>query len=566
MDLADLVFVRPDPEALLAHLETLDPPGLVAFDARVRAELEPEAIAALRSRTGRGARHRLWTVLALMSADGFERERAVASGDVADLLVLRAVDPVGPVREAALARLRELPPSSLLGALPMTEWLRRRAHFAPLDALMWERLDVPTLQTAAHDPSPLARHAAWVRLIDEGEIDLDAIATDRDAAVRRLALHAFGMLLEETDRPETFRALVETMLLSRNPELREDAREVALVRGIRGWDYTTARRAYPRWTFGAVATAEDARRADVAALVADVGSPFDRISAAALRALARLDPHAARDAARDRFVRTNAKRVARAAARVLRAAEPNHADRAALAAVAIDHRRDVAQRRLAIDLLRGLPWLHLAVLVRVHDQRGRRLAPFIERELAAWPKRNPEPAHGPGRELGDELLAWVPRLDEPPRLAIEAILRASAGRPAEPYVSDATLEFQRRADLYLAELGRPGRWTVRSAMESLVALRSFLAARDDIDPGDFFERERHALLLARVHIRRWLAALVYEAEDADEDDLASLQRLRSAIQLMLEDHAGTLVVTIPDPDDLLDLDAALRELASEEAS
>ena len=60
----------------------------------------------------------LWGVLALVSRDGYERERAVRVAllrpVIVRLLVLRGIDWVPEVRTAALARLDDCPPRLLV--------------------------------------------------------------------------------------------------------------------------------------------------------------------------------------------------------------------------------------------------------------------------------------------------------------------------------------------------------------------------------------------------------------------------------------------------------------------
>lgn len=416
--------------ALLARRDSLRAREVVRLDAGIRA-------VGLRS-----APQRAGMVLALASADGHERQRAVEAIDanapddlVANLLALRAVDWAEPVRAAALAKLRELPQLTLLYLLPMVERLRPRARSGALVALFEERIDPDALRvTAGGHPDPLARRSAWRLLIDTRESlyadDLvDVLALDRDAAVRAIAPHAVDLLLQLESDHEWFRAATERALVARNPAVRRVAREWARVRGVDArWSYA---KAPPERALALIGRAEIAWPSDAKVIAHLIRDPRARVSAAALRALANLSPHSVRDEARELLLTTRSRRVARAAALVLRAAGLADRDRDALAAVAVDRRRRAADRRRCMELLERAPWLHLAVLLRVHAQRDSPLAEFVRRELRAWPRRHARPFHGPG-DLRGELMAWVPGLDDPPRSAIDGILRASAGQPAEP--------------------------------------------------------------------------------------------------------------------------------------
>jgi hypothetical protein len=76
----------------------------------------------------------LWTMMGLVSADGFDRQRAISEtqfqrGTVA-LIALRSTDWVVEVRRAALTRLPEVPIALLLEVLPLLGLLTVENHRA----------------------------------------------------------------------------------------------------------------------------------------------------------------------------------------------------------------------------------------------------------------------------------------------------------------------------------------------------------------------------------------------------------------------------------------------------
>jgi hypothetical protein len=113
-------------EALLAALDDLQGREVVRFDERSRSwssGVGPAEIADLRRWWRRGASHRLWTVMALVSADGFERQGAIEEVELrrstVSLIALRSTEWVEEVREAARRRLTDAPESVLLDLMPL---------------------------------------------------------------------------------------------------------------------------------------------------------------------------------------------------------------------------------------------------------------------------------------------------------------------------------------------------------------------------------------------------------------------------------------------------------------
>jgi hypothetical protein len=106
------------------------------------------------------------------------------------------------------------------------------------------------------------------------------------------------------------------------------------------------------------------------------------------------------------------------------------------------------------------------------------------------------------------------------------------------------------------------------AMMGLVGLYDRQAAEGPADPDAMRAfRARSAELLEQLGTH--LANVVLDAEDLAEsavegDEWPRLSMLRSAIQSLLDDYAGTGVPALIDPADVAELDERLRELAPEQ--
>lgn len=196
---------------LQAALAALPPRDLVRFDGMSRSwysGLSSKAIARLRWPMSRGARKQLWEVVALLSGDGHERERAVREAGLtplsARLLTIRATDWVGPVRAAALDRLDECPLPLLVEALPLADQLAIESiRGDELHLLLDRRLDEESLRQAGRAKNALVRRAAWRRLTARGVAsaeDLMQAARDVDVLVRMRAASAIEGL--EPDQRE----------------------------------------------------------------------------------------------------------------------------------------------------------------------------------------------------------------------------------------------------------------------------------------------------------------------------------------------------------------------------
>src|ERR1044071_4413787 len=108
---ADLVRGTPTDErvdALLVALDELHDRELVRFDERARTWNSGFGSGEITRLFRRGAADRLWSVMGLVSSDGFERQGAIEEVQLrrstAALIALRATDWVEQVRHAALLR------------------------------------------------------------------------------------------------------------------------------------------------------------------------------------------------------------------------------------------------------------------------------------------------------------------------------------------------------------------------------------------------------------------------------------------------------------------------------
>ena len=213
---------------LIEGLEALRPRELVRFDEQARsyytgiqwskvpglrggdeANRERRGVRDLFVRRGAGgsaasdASVELWGVLALVSGDGYERERATGVAPlrpvIVRLLVLRCLDWVSEVRAAALDRLEGCPPRVLVDALALADQLAvERARGEGLSALLDARFSVEDLRHAYRDADPRTRRAAWRRLRARGAATPrelgDVAARDDDIVVRGIAAAALQEL------------------------------------------------------------------------------------------------------------------------------------------------------------------------------------------------------------------------------------------------------------------------------------------------------------------------------------------------------------------------------------
>ena len=274
---------------LIDDLEALQPRELVRFDERARsyysgiqwsklpglrggdeANRDRRSVRDLLARRGEegsaasDASVELWGVLALVSRDGCERERATGAASlrpvIVRLLVLRCIDWVSEVRAAALDRLEGCPPPRLVDALALADQLAvERARGEVLSSFLDTRFSAEDLRHAYHTADLRTRRAAWRRLRARGAATpgelADVAARDDDIVVRGIAaaaledlpvdarrrlaevlvddrvgsvaVPALSALVKLDGRPPVLAALA-----GRSPALRRAARGWAAIRGV----------------------------------------------------------------------------------------------------------------------------------------------------------------------------------------------------------------------------------------------------------------------------------------------------------------------------------------------
>jgi hypothetical protein len=129
---------------VLRDLESLQPRELVRVDEQARSYLSGldwSRIPRLSVDAASPSENELWRVLALMSGDGYQRERAVRSVSLRPLtvrlVVIRCIDWVAEVRDAGLDRLAGCESRLMVAALPLAEQLaRERSRGKSLGSLL----------------------------------------------------------------------------------------------------------------------------------------------------------------------------------------------------------------------------------------------------------------------------------------------------------------------------------------------------------------------------------------------------------------------------------------------
>ena len=452
-----------DVAGLVEQLEALSPRDLARFDWQARSwysGINWHAVGKLRWPFLRGARKGLWETLALVSGDGHERERAArdvpANSFTAKLLVLRCLDWVSQVRSAALARVDELPHDLLVEALPLAEQLadeRERAEL--LDALLDARLQDNDLRLAARADDVLLRRAAWRRLRSRDAATADELievaAKDSDVLVRAVAAKALPTL-PAADRRRLADVLladrvgwvavpalgalvdldgesvIRSALLARTAPVRRAAQGWSTVCGIDARSFYVERLAADGadpLTLQALADLADPR--DVEVFRRMLREPRSRLSAAGLRALARVQPTEARAAALDALRGGATGRVTWAAADVLREGAPSAAEARALADLALDDQRTAGQRFRILSILRPAKWLHLhTLLVALRAASDEDVRWRLTMEVDAWIGQSNRIARRPDESLQQQIETELAQLDKRRRERIEFVLRTSA--------------------------------------------------------------------------------------------------------------------------------------------
>jgi hypothetical protein len=479
---------RPQPEMvtrLIDGLEALRPRALVRFDEQARsyytgiqwskvpglrggdeANRERRSVRDLFVRPGAGgsaasdASVELWGVLALVSGDGYERERATGVAPlrpvIVRLLVLRCIDWVSEVRAAAQDRLEGCPPRVLVDALALADQLAvERARGEVLSSLLDARVSAEDLRHACRDADPRTRRAAWRRLVARRVATprelADVAARDDDIVVRGIAAAVLQELPVDARRRlaevlvddrvgsvavPALAALVKldgtppvlAALTGRSPALRRAARDWAAIRGV------DARGVYLE------RLADDPGDAIALIGLAEVGGPRDeelfhrmlwdqraRVRAAGLRALAQVDRPAGRRAALEALSGGVTGRVSRTAANILRDGTPSEAEISIISRIALDRTKTPGQRFRSLSLLRAARWPYLAVMLEsremAEDENVRRR---LDAEIRAWVGSSGRISHGPDTGPRERIKRLLPTVGDGVRQKIEFVLRTSA--------------------------------------------------------------------------------------------------------------------------------------------
>lgn len=449
-------------DELLAAIGTLTPEELAQFDWRARSwqsGLDWKAVKQLRRPLLRGAQRTLWQVLAFSSVDGFERERAIVDSPLESvlhvrLLVIRCLDWVDPVRNAALDRLADIGEALIAEVFALAERLAtERVRGQALDAWLEARVSDGLLRILGASSDVPTRRAALRRLERRGALtssDLDSLVSDRDVVVRGLASRHL-MSVREADRRPLAEALigdpvgwigkraldalvgldgddvVVQSLTAPTAPVRRAALEWAQRRDIdAGGIYRERLADRPLDKIALLGLAQNGDAADRSTFAEMLADPRARVAAAGLRALARIDAPAARTTALAVLQNRPAGRLAVAATDVLRGQTPSIAEADALAALALDPERSDGQRFRALSLLLPLKWLHLAVLLELRaDAQDRSTSRSLDSEIAVWLRMSSHIARRPTGAVADRLELLLPSLDEGRRTRIEFVLRTS---------------------------------------------------------------------------------------------------------------------------------------------
>ena len=485
----DLLDQRaPDPgmvSRLIDVLESLQPRELVRFDEQARADFSGvrwSKVPGLRSgdepdgaRRGvkdrflpRGARgstppdssRELWGVLALVSRDGYERERAVRVAllrpVIVRLLVLRGIDWVPEVRTAALDRLDDCPPRLLVDGLSLAEQLAtERARGEILSSFLDVRFSTEDLRHAYRAADPRTRRAAWRRLRARGVATpselTDVAARDEDVVVRGIATSALEdmpvdarrnlaeILVDDRVGSVATPALAALVRLDGTPSIlaglagrsaavRRAARDWASIRGVDARGFYLRRLASdPNDAIALTGLAELGNEPDEELFRSMLEDPRTRIRAAGLRGLARVDGIAARRAALQALTGALTGRITRTAANILRDGTLTAEEITAISRIALDHTRAASQRFRSLSLLRAAPWPHLSVLLEARamtkDGKARRQ---LDVELRYWLASSGRISRGPDPALRERIERQLPNIEDRARQRIEFVLRTSA--------------------------------------------------------------------------------------------------------------------------------------------
>ena len=398
-------------------------------------------------------------VVALVSRDGHERERAARSCALAPLtvrlLLIRGVEWVHEVREAALSRLAACPSDLLVEALDLAEQLAgERAWGTLLRALIDAQLSDDDLRRAYRSFTPRTRRAAWYRLYERNTLSANELvslaAQDPDVGVRRIAARSLPGLSEE-DRRQLAQVLIDdrvgsiavpglatlveldgtqsivNALISRSPTLRRAARDWARIRNVdaRG-TYLGLLAGDANHAVALVALADLGDRRDEKLMRTMLTDPRAGVRAAGLHGLSRIDRGAGRDAAITALVSGATGKVGRTAAHILRDGPPSSEEVLAITDVVLDQSRSPSLRLRCLSLLRPIRWVHLATMLEARDRTNDpSLLQRLDNEAERWLRDSSRVTRVPDSEVRARIRQLLPQVNPDLRQQIAFVLKTS---------------------------------------------------------------------------------------------------------------------------------------------
>lgn len=451
---------------LVAAFDALDDFELLLVDGRARSYFSPLSpsttlggLESHRDPSIDGALMRLNT----LAPSGFVRQRALrAVGEAGApvlpaLALIRATDWVDEVCGDALRILEDLSPDDLVVHLPLADHLSVNRHRgATLAALVARGLagqrGLRALREARAHPDRLVRRSCWRRSIEvrspQRPEDISEALDDHDLVVRRLAAEEISKLEPDHqaelaarlrgDSVGQLRALGLTLEIHLGRAGREEVKaalrdRAAAVRSLaqfhwrslgespievyRGGDLNTAT---ARDVTGA---GETGTIADVPWVYAQLESDDDRVQAAALRALTKLDPAVGRAA--EQMLDSPSPAVVSAALKAVRRSRLDDVTLSRCAARALgDHRPRV--RQSSLGALRASTWLSLETTLLLLEAPNQAVSDQARHEVRAWLKRSASVTTGPSAEQRERIEALLFKLNPDARREVQFVLRTSA--------------------------------------------------------------------------------------------------------------------------------------------
>ena len=467
LEAANGLFERKPPEddvrAVLSQLDCLDAQAYIRLDERsrgwssgLRERDRPSSFLPWRQ----DPLEKAWPVFALMSADGFKREMAVAVCDPvnrgeAALLLIRSTDWVEQVQSAAEKRFSRLATAMLVELLPLADHLAEsRFRTGALRGLLQQRLDADTLRLAAASADPDIHRVAARRLIESGGANFDELLTflaAEDPVVRSTAADA-ALEAPEAERREAAEKILSDSIgwiaakglaalveLDGAPAIKRglDADAAAVRRQALGWAAARgfdARQHYldrlqssgqqfDQIALGGLAALSHPD--DKSVFLQGVESGPSRLASACLRALANVDPPLGRDKALEAFFGGAGGRLSRTAAFVLKERALTAAQCEAVRDLATNPDCELRLRWRALSILRRYRWLHLATTLDWFAEADGETRRELEGEISVWLAMAAHLGAAPPEELRGTIEAGLWGLSQDQARAINFVLRTA---------------------------------------------------------------------------------------------------------------------------------------------